>query len=245
MTKQARHMRNDVRKNKSGKGHIVALALAGVLALGGVGAICVTTIGRSPGQPTSAVTQTATAATKKAETKNNTNQAVTKANTKQTENKSNSQARPATNEAKPQQQRNNQQQQRNNQQQQQQNTQQQPATRSEAQNPDTKPVSKEEVERSWTPKYSADQCMQIACDYVGAGGQAKGPALNLRCSNLIDGGGTRYYKVNLDLGDVHYEVQVDALSGKVISGDATHMGTRNLLDDNGDIIEGTGVQVDA
>ena len=223
-------MRNSNHKaTSSKKGRIVALALAGVLALGGAGAICMTTIGRSPGQP-AAVTQTAkTDATKKAVTKNNTNQAATKANTKQAETKSNTkQAQPAANDAKPQPQ----QQQQSNQQQQQQQQNAQPA-----------PVKAEN--NGMQANYTADQCIAAACNYVGAGGAAKGPALNVRCSNLIDGGGTLYYNVELDLGDVHYQVMVEAIGGKVVSGTATHMGVQSLLNDDGSIIEGTGTPVDA
>ena len=87
--------------------------------------------------------------------------------------------------------------------------------------------------------YGADGCIQIACDYAGAGGQAKGPALNLSCSGLINGGGTLYYVVDFDLGDVHYQVQVDAIDGNVISGVQTFNGTQQLLDDEGNPIENT------
>ena len=247
MTKQAKHMRNNGynKGNASKKGRIVALALAGVLALGGAGAICMTTIGRSPGQP-AAVTQTTTAATKKAETKNNTNQAVTKASTtkastKQAETKNNT--KPASTkqaETKKARQQNNQQQKQNTQKQQSA----QPAPKPQpkpAPAPQPKPQQAPEPVRNESAnmeaKYSADQCIAIACSHVGAGGAAKGEALNVTCSGLTNGGGTLYYTVELDLGDMHYKVTVDAIDGKVISGDATHMGTTNPIDENGDVMD--------
>lgn len=95
-----------------------------------------------------------------------------------------------------------------------------------------------------TANYGADSCIQIACDYAGAGGQAKGPALNLSCSNLITGGGTLYYNVDFDLGDVHYNVQVDAIDGNVISASEAFNGTQQLLDENGEAIPNTEQPVD-
>ena len=88
-----------------------------------------------------------------------------------------------------------------------------------------------------TAKYSKDDCIAIATKWAGAGGQAKGEALNVTSRGPVEGGGTTYYVVEFNLGDVHYEVQVDALSGKVISGDATHMGTTNPIDENGDVMD--------
>ena len=79
----------------------------------------------------------------------------------------------------------------------------------------------------------------IACDYAGAGGQAKGPALNLTSSELIEGGGTKYYTVDFDLGDVHYNVQVDAIQGNVISASETFNGQQQLLDENAEPVDGT------
>ena len=72
---------------------------------------------------------------------------------------------------------------------------------------------------------------------AGLGGAAKGEALNVTCSGLTNGGGTLYYTVELDLGDMHYKVTVDAIDGKVISGDATHMGVTNPIDENGDVMD--------
>jgi hypothetical protein len=48
-----------------------------------------------------------------------------------------------------------------------------------------------------------------------------------------------YYSVELDLGDVHYSVQVDAIDGGVISSDQVFAGTRTLLDNEGNPVEGT------
>ena len=45
--------------------------------------------------------------------------------------------------------------------------------------------------------------------------------------------------VELDLGDVHYSVTVDATNGHVIGADQTHAGTRTLLDEQGNPVEGT------
>ena len=88
-------------------------------------------------------------------------------------------------------------------------------------------------------KYTKDQCMQIAAEYAGAGGQAKGEAQNLNAEGPITGGGTVYYKVTFNLGDVAYEVQVDAVGGKVISGTQVFNGQQELLDEQGNPIEGT------
>ncbi len=87
-------------------------------------------------------------------------------------------------------------------------------------------------------KISREECIRKACAHVGAGGQAKGPALNVT-ARQVTGGGTVYYVVELDLGDVHYAVQVDAIDGGVISADQVHAGTRTLLDEQGNPVEGT------
>lgn len=52
-----------------------------------------------------------------------------------------------------------------------------------------------------------------------------------------------YYKVYFNLGDVAYEVQVDAVEGKVISGMQTFNGVQQLLDEDGNPIEGTEQEV--
>jgi hypothetical protein len=62
--------------------------------------------------------------------------------------------------------------------------------------------------------------------------------MNVSAKKVV-GGGTIYYAVELDLGDVHYSVQVDAIGGDVISADQVHAGTRMLLDKQGNLIEGT------
>ena len=90
-----------------------------------------------------------------------------------------------------------------------------------------------------TVKITREAAEGIACDYAGAGGQAKGPALNLSSSDLIEGGGTKYYTVDFDLGDVHYNVQVDAIQGNVISASETFNGQQQLLDENAEPVEGT------
>ena len=86
---------------------------------------------------------------------------------------------------------------------------------------------------------SREQCIAIACAHVGAGGAAKGEAMNVKAQGPITGGGTVYYQVELDLGEVHYCVTVDAVEGNVISADQTHAGTRTLLDESGNPVEGT------
>lgn len=93
-----------------------------------------------------------------------------------------------------------------------------------------------EPEPGFKPNFSKDQCTQIALDAMGAGGQAKGEAANVSTSDLITGGGTIYYRVEFDLGDAHYEVQVDAISGGVISASEVFGGIENLLDANGNVI---------
>ena len=88
-------------------------------------------------------------------------------------------------------------------------------------------------------KVSREQCIAIACAHVGAGGAAKGEAMNVKARGPVEGGGTVYYEVELDLGDVHYSVTVDATDGHVIGADQTHAGTRTLLDSEGNPVEGT------
>ena len=94
-------------------------------------------------------------------------------------------------------------------------------------------------------KVSREQCIAIACAHVGAGGAAKGEAMNVKAQGPITGGGTVYYQVELDLGEVHYCVTVDAVEGNVIGADQTHAGTRTLLDSEGNPVEGTEWQVSA
>ena len=63
---QAKHMSQNATRNGSHKRRaaVVALAIAGVLAVGGVSAVCVAGLGKSPGQaPAAAQTTTAQKAT--------------------------------------------------------------------------------------------------------------------------------------------------------------------------------------
>ena len=91
-----------------------------------------------------------------------------------------------------------------------------------------------------TAKYSKDDCIAIATKWAGAGGQAKGEALNVTSRGPVEGGGTTYYVVEFNLGDVHYEVQVDAIQGDIISGSQTFNGQQQLLNiEDATPIEGT------
>ena len=92
-------------------------------------------------------------------------------------------------------------------------------------------------------KLTKEQCIAKASKYVGVGGQAKGEAKNVSAKQ-VNGGGTVYYTVELDLGDVHYTVNVDATGGGIINGDYVHNGIRTLLDKEGDPIPGTEQAVD-
>ncbi|MBR3225802.1 MAG: hypothetical protein IKF78_10840 [Atopobiaceae bacterium] len=94
-------------------------------------------------------------------------------------------------------------------------------------------------------KVSREGAISVACSHTGAGGAAKGEAMNVTARGPIEGGGTVYYVVELDLGEVHYSVTVDATTGNVINADQTHNGVRTLLDENGDPQEGTEWPVDA
>jgi hypothetical protein len=91
-------------------------------------------------------------------------------------------------------------------------------------------------------KVSREECIRKACAHVGAGGQAKGPAKNVTAKQ-ITGGGTVYYAVELDLGDVHYSVHVDAIDGSIISADQVRAGKRVLLDKQANPVEGTEQEV--
>ena len=95
-----------------------------------------------------------------------------------------------------------------------------------------------------TPRYSRDECIAIATDAMGAGGQAKGPANNISSTDLIEGGGTLYCVVEFDLGDVHYTVTVDAVDGGVINSSETFNGVERMLDEDGVPIEGSAQEVD-
>ena len=88
---------------------------------------------------------------------------------------------------------------------------------------------------SYKANYSKDQCTEIATKAMGAGGQAKGDPIDLKTSDLIDGGGTLYYVVEFKLGDASYQVQVDAIEGKVINATETVGNVENILDANGNV----------
>lgn len=259
VTKQAKHMSQNANRNGAckGKAGIVALALAGVLAIGGVGAVCIAGVGKSPGQaPVAAQSQTTQKSTTKGTpAKNTTSQASTKSEAQQATKPAAKQqatkqqvAKSATKQtqpvAKPTAK--------------QQATQQQDAkpaaqqqTKPEAQQQTQAPVSNNTNQGASAnndgleAKVSREQCIATACAHVGAGGQAKGEAKNVTTKGPITGGGTVYYVVELDLGDVHYSVSVDAIEGNVIGADSTHAGTRTLLDEQGNPIDGTEQPVDA
>ena len=231
---QAKHMNQNVaRGSHKRKAAVVALAIAGVLAVGGVSAVCVAGLGKSPGQaPVAAQTTTAQKATpekavtpakaeaKQAEAKQEEKPAQQQAQPAQQQ----AQAQPAKAEAKPAQQA-------------------QPA-KQQAQPAQQQVKPQAEQAPGMEAKVSREQCIAIACAHVGAGA-AKGEAMNVSARGPVDGGGTIYYVVELDLGDVHYSVTVDATSGHVINADQTHAGTRTLLGSEGNPVEGTEWQVSA
>ena len=215
--KQAKHMKQNATRTgaKRGKAGIVALALAGVLAVGGVSAVCVAGLGKSPGQQPAAVTQVAQPATK-----------VTKAAAKPEQKQAD---KPATQQeaAKPAQQ------------------QDKPAQQQQQAQPQQTVKAEQSNDISTWVKVSREGAIGVACSHTGAGGAAKGEAMNVVARGPIEGGGTVYYVVELDLGEVHYSVTVDATTGNVINADQTHNGVRTLLDENGDPQEGTEWPVDA
>ena len=271
MNANAKHMKQTARK--SNKGRIVAVALAGVLAMGGVaGAVCVAGLGKMPTQaPVAAqvagtTSATKTAAAKQSEAKPETGKAETKkasatkkSETKPTEKSSAKKAeakkevaKPAVKkaEAKP------------AAKQTAKKTEEKPAAKPAAKTAEAKPASKPTTKKAEAKpaaqqvqkqapkqaeaksdcglqaKISREECIRKACAHVGAGGQAKGPALNVT-ARQVTGGGTVYYVVELDLGDVHYSVQVDAIDGSIISADQVHAGKRVLLDKQANPVEGT------
>jgi hypothetical protein len=215
MNANAKHMKQTARK--SNKGRIVAVALAGVLAMGGVaGAVCVAGLGKMPTQaPVAAQVAGTTSATKTAAAKQSEAKPASKPTTKKAE------AKPAA----------------------------KPAAQKSAIKPAAQQVQKQAPKQAEAKsdcglqaKISREECIRKACAHVGAGGQAKGPALNVT-ARQVTGGGTVYYVVELDLGDVHYSVQVDAIDGGVISADQIHAGKRVLLDKQANPVEGTEQQV--
>ena len=232
--KQAKHMsQNATRGGKRRGTAVVALAIAGVLAIGGATAVCVAGLGKSPGQAPAAA-QVATAqkttpqkTTSKAKATTPAKAAPAKAEAKQAEKpaQQQAQAQPAKAEAKPAQQA-------------------QPAKTAKQQAQPQQPAKQQaqpqaEQAPGTEAQVSREQCIAIACAHVGAGGAAKGEAQNVRARGPVTGGGTVYYEVELDLGDVHYGVTVDATDGHVIGADQTHAGTRTLLDEQGNPVEGT------
>ena len=272
---QPKHMSQNSTRNggKSRKTAVVALALAGVLAIGGVSAVCVAGLGKSPGQAPAAA-QVATAqktapektATKakatpaKAATKAKTTPAKAEAKQAEKPAQQQAQAQPAKAEAKPAQQAQQQaakqqaQQQAAKQQAQPAKQQAQPAKPAQTQQTQQQPAQpaapaqpqpQAEQAPALEAKVSREQCIAIACAHVGAGGAAKGEAMNVKAQGPITGGGTVYYQVELDLGEVHYCVTVDAVEGNVIGADQTHAGTRTLLDSEGNPVEGTEWNVSA
>ncbi len=231
--KQAKHMSQTANNTSTqrGKARIVALALTGVLAIGGAGAICIAGIGKSPGQAPVAAQSTTT---KTRTAKPVTTQAVTKT----TDQKQNTKRVSQTNTKTTNQQQSTRRVSQPAPQQQQQQSNPAPTTQSNDQNTDS-------GNNGLEVKVSREGAIAMACDHVGAGGQAKGEAQNVSANGPITGGGTIYYVVELDLGDVHYSVTVDAVDGNIINADQTHAGTRTLLDENGDPQEGTEQPVDA
>ena len=232
---------------------VVALAIAGVLAVGGVSAVCVAGLGKSPGQAPVAA-QTATA--QKATPQKTTTPTKAKATTPTKATPAKAEAKQAEKPAQPaaQQQPAKQQAQQPAKQQvkaqaqpakpaQQQKTQQQPAQPAAPAQQQVQPQA--EQNSGLEAKVSREQCIAIACAHVGAGGAAKGEAMNVKAQGPITGGGTVYYQVELDLGEVHYCVTVDAVEGNVIGADQTHAGTRTLLDSEGNPVEGTEWNVSA
>lgn len=215
MNANAKHMKQTARK--SNKGRIVAVALAGVLAMGGVaGAVCVAGLGKMPTQaPVAAQVAGTTSATKTAAAKQSEAKPASKPTTKKAE------AKPAA----------------------------KLAAQKSAIKPAAQQVQKQAPKQAEAKsdcglqaKISREECIRKACAHVGAGGQAKGPALNVT-ARQVTGGGTVYYVVELDLGDVHYAVQVDAIDGSIISADQVHAGKRVLLDKQANPVEGTEQQV--
>lgn len=219
----ARHMNQYASRNNGMRGRIVAIALAGVLAVGGVaGAVCAAGLGKAPNQaPVAAQTVTTRPVTKAASTQKvaKTKKAEAKKATetkKATEAKQAEAVKPAAKQAEA-------------------TKQAAPAATKQA---ETKAPTADTDSTGLEAKISREDCIAKACAHVGAGGQAKGEAKNVTAKKVV-GGGTVYYAVELDLGDVHYCVQVDAIDGDIIGSDQVHAGTRTLLDREGNPIEGT------
>ncbi len=220
-TKQAKHMSQTANNTSTqrGKARIVALALTGVLAVGGAGAICLAGIGKSPGQAPVAA-QSATSQTAKTNTaKPNTSQTNTKTADQQKSTKRTSQQK-STKRTSPQQSTK-----RTSQPAPQQQKQSNPAptTQSAKQNTDSDSKGLE-------GHVTHEGAIFAARDYVGTGGKDQ----NATATGPIRDGNTSYYVVEFDLGEAHHIVHVDAVDAKVIFSDQTRAGSRILLSDNGD-----------
>ena len=105
--------------------------------------------------------------------------------------------------------------------------------------PEPEPADGQVEIDGFAQNYSEDECISIAHDFAGAGGQAKGRELDTTVDGPITGGGTIYYRVEFNLGDVHYTIEVDAVGGDVISGMETFDGVNRLLDKDGNVIPGS------
>ncbi len=102
--------------------------------------------------------------------------------------------------------------------------------------PTPAPESSSSSNDDYKANYSKEQCTDIATKAMGAGGQAKGDPIDLKTSDLINGGGTLYYNVEFNLGEAKYQVQVDAIEGSVISASETTGNIESILDANGNVV---------
>ncbi len=84
-------------------------------------------------------------------------------------------------------------------------------------------------------KYDSNEATNIALEYFGAGGAAKGPANNVSVSGPIEGGGTTYYAISFTLGDAYCQCNVDATDGHIYAASETANGIEHVLDENGDV----------
>ena len=88
--------------------------------------------------------------------------------------------------------------------------------------------------------YSAAYCQKVALQSQNATETAK----NVTTSDLITGGGTKYYLVEFDntLDGHHYRIQVEAYSGNIV--DTSEMVNGQVInrDENGNIIGSTAVE---
>ncbi len=84
--------------------------------------------------------------------------------------------------------------------------------------------------------YDSNEATNIALEFFGAGGAAKGPANNVSVRGPIEGGGTIYYAIAFDLGDARCECNVDATDGHIYAASETVNGIETNLDENGNPI---------